>query len=481
MGHFQFGYMVHMMSVLWDITPCIYGFSPTNIRHVNVTANSIFPMMAAVGGAVSWKLSRYGKRKALIASSVICLFGSGILYIGSVYAMIVARGIIGIGFGITSAVCPLFLYEIARARYIEICIVSIWMWINIGFLAPLLLDFFLPRVRRSDLIYENICTQLEGEHLIWREMVIPVSFVAFIQLIFLLFVFRRENPIYEKHLKDVSSSAESLEESSEEGYNAGINYDCNDQQSSQRKETRLEKDTWSNLWRMSERKKIIAGCLMRGFQQLTGVNIILNYALTFVYDMEHKRINLSFTITCASSLFLIPSIIMIKRFGRKNLFMATMIITCLCCCILFQMAEELTLVERKVPILDSMPNTASTIVVWIFFICFWLNFSSTPVLYCSETLTDKGIAIVTAVSWSINTLVQALPSIAMAIIEQVQGRTRFRKANSILFFLLSGTAMVGFFCAALFVIETRGKSRRQMSEEFKERVFSLKNSKIYKH
>lgn len=160
--------------------------------------------------------------------------------------------------------------------------------------------------------------------------------------------------------------------------------------------------------------------------------------------------------------------------------MATMIITWFWCWILFQMAEELTLVERKVPVLDSMPNMASTIVVWIFFISFWLNFASTPVLYWSETLTDKGMAIVTAVSWIISALVIALPSIAMAVIEWFQGRTRFRKANSILFFLLSGTAMVGFFWAALFVIETRGKSRRQMSEEFRERVFSLKNSKIYK-
>ncbi|CAI2361654.1 unnamed protein product [Moneuplotes crassus] len=481
MGHFHFGYLMHTMFVLWNYTPCIYGFNPNNTRVVNMAANIIFLIMAAISGGFSWKFSRYGKRKALIISALLCLSGSGILYIRSLYAMTIGRGIVGLGFGITSAIAPLFVSEISAPKYIEYCIVITQLWFNIGFIIPLFLSFSFPRVDAITINLQNSddCSGFGNINFIWREMVVPITLIPVLQLILLLIVFKTENPLYRQSYKDNSSSL-SLKQTDDYMFHSGVNYDEDSQQSTEKSETLLVKDTWSNLWKFSERKKIFASCMVRGFQQLTGVHVLLNYGLSFVYDSRIPRINLSFTITCASVVFLIPSVFMLKKFGRKKLFMAAMIITCFCCCILFQLTDQLTLVDNRIPIFGSTINLASAIMVWIYFISFWLNFASTPILYCTETLSDKGMAIVTAFHWSVISLVISLPSLAMHVIEQIYGRPRFRMANSFFFFLFSGAAMLGFFCASLYIIETKGKSKMQLSEEFKERVFSLKNSKIYK-
>ncbi|CAI2361087.1 unnamed protein product [Moneuplotes crassus] len=482
MGHFHFGYLIHMMSILWDFTPCIYGFHPRNIRTVNVIANFIFLIMAAISSAFSWKFARFGKRKALIISSIIIFIGSSLLYIRSLSAMIIGRGIVGFGFGISSVVGPLFINEIAGSKYIEYCIATIQFWINIGFLIPSLLDFSLPREGRINPSNPENCLNFEGFHFIWREMIIPITLASVIQFVFLLLVFKKENPIYVQHCKDISHSlGAATRESTQELYHSGINYEEDSQQSSAKVETCLEKDTWKNMWKLSERKKIIASMIVRGFQQLTGMNVILNYGLTFIYDTRFPRISLSFSGSVTSMFFLIPSVYLLKKFGRKSLMMTGMIMACFSCCILFQMADQLAIVDHFIPIFGSMPNLTTTIFVWVFTISFWLNLASTPVLYCTETLTDKGMSIVTAFHWSLVTFVILLPSLAMAIFEQLYSNANFRSTNAFFFFLFSGTAMIGFFCTALFVVETKGKSKRQLSEDFKERVFSLRSSKIYKN
>mmetsp|Transcript_7739 Transcript_7739/g.7296 ORF Transcript_7739/g.7296 Transcript_7739/m.7296 type:complete len:91 (+) Transcript_7739:90-362(+) len=88
-------------------------------------------------------------------------------------------------------------------------------------------------------------------------MTVPVTLNATIQILSLLFIFKKENPIYVQHCRSVSASRGSSEGTTESLYHSGINYEEDSQQSSEKSETALEKDTWTNLWKFSERKKIL--------------------------------------------------------------------------------------------------------------------------------------------------------------------------------------------------------------------------------
>ncbi|CAI2360194.1 unnamed protein product [Moneuplotes crassus] len=499
-GHFQFWYLVNTTVQLWGFSPCIYGFDPKNARAINLSANGIFLIMTAIGGGFSWKLSRYGKRKALIISAILCFFGSFILYIGSIYAMIIGRIIIGLGLGITSTVAPLFINEISSPKYKECCIVTIQFWYRFGLLISLLLNFLLPNADDFDLNQGNDASSITKTSLIllfytkmpankisencayyseidirWREFMIPITLVPVIQILLLLLIFKRENPAYAKDCENSFTSIGSCD-STDNLARSAINYEEELQQSSAKEITLLEIDTWENLWKYPERKKIIASLIIKGFQQLIGINLVLNYGLSFVYDSRFPNINLSFTLICASFLFMIPSIFMLKKFGRKNLLLAALIIACFCCCILFQLTDSLTLVNDNVPIFESMVNLSSAIFIWVYSISFTLNFSSTPILYCAETLTDKGMSIVMAFQWAIIAFMTSLPSIVMEVVERIQGRASFRMVNSFLFFIFSGASMLGFFCAFLYVVETKGKSKKQLSKDFRKDMFCFQNS-----
>lgn len=389
-----------------------------------------------------------------------------------------SRAIIGFSFGMNSTIAPLFIYEISKSKYIEYCIMAIQFWTNMGFVVPLVFEIFLPEFFKPDSSVPGYWDGLATTHVVWREMHAFIVIVPLLQFLFLLLIFKEENPIYVLHKNEVpwtASSGRSLEDN----YHAGINDSFDSQQSIEKTETMLEKDTWGNLFELAERKKVIACIIMRVFQQLTGINIILNFTLFFLFHGDYRNLNLRLALTIMAILSVFVAIIPLKKFGRKHLFMTGMIVSCLCCWILFQMADRLLISNFSVPIFASNHNFASFVFITLFFVWFWMTFASTPIMYCSETLTDKGNAVVTTITWAVNTLIAAMPSLMLAILDAFDIDARFKQANSIYFFLFSGFSMLGFFMTAIWIKETKGKSQKEISEEFNHDYLNLNRSKIY--
>lgn len=67
----------------------------------------------------------------------------------------------------------------------------------------------------------------------------------------------------------------------------------------------------------------------------------------------------------------------------------------------------------------------------------------------------------------------------LAILDAFDIDARFKQANSIYFFLFSGFSMLGFFMTAIWIKETKGKSQKEISEEFNHDYLNLNRSKIY--
>lgn len=432
--------------------------------------------MSVFGGIISWKLSRYGKKKALMISSLITFTGSCLLFIKSHYAMAVARGITGIGFGITNAVAPLFIYEIAKARYIEYCIPTVQVWINIGFLLPLLLGIFLPDLGFPETKGENYWTRYEDSHIVWRELYITVVWVSALQFLLLLLVFRRENPQYEQ--RGSFRSETMLSETGGGAATRAINSSIDSQQSIGL-EKQISNDTWKNLWSIPERRKLIACCIIRSFQQLTGVNILQNYAMSFFFEAEHENLSLRVISFSLALIFSVVQIIPMKLLGRKTLFLIGLIVIWFANWILFQLTDQLTLEDESVEIMTSLPNFISFLWIFIFMIAFWLTLSSAPLMYWAEVLTDKGMAVVTAAHWLLNSILRILPLVLMSVIESFGVETRFRTSNSILFFIFSGFSMLGFIWVTLYLKETKGKSKSEITEEFTKDFMKPRTEKVF--
>mmetsp|Transcript_17804 Transcript_17804/g.17515 ORF Transcript_17804/g.17515 Transcript_17804/m.17515 type:complete len:102 (+) Transcript_17804:204-509(+) len=87
---------------------------------------------------------RYGKRKALIFQSILSIIGASLQMVKSYESFIIGRGILGLSFGISNAVSPMFIVEIAPEKMRGMLISFVALWINIGLMVPISFNFFLP-------------------------------------------------------------------------------------------------------------------------------------------------------------------------------------------------------------------------------------------------------------------------------------------------------------------------------------------------
>ncbi len=104
----------------------------------------IVPLSACLGGGLSWIFIRYGKRKALMLQTILTIVGSGLQMFRAYQAFIAGRAIMGFGFGMANAVSPMFITEISPKNMRGVLISFVALWINIGLLVPIGLNFLLP-------------------------------------------------------------------------------------------------------------------------------------------------------------------------------------------------------------------------------------------------------------------------------------------------------------------------------------------------
>ncbi|CAI2361315.1 unnamed protein product [Moneuplotes crassus] len=414
-------------------------------------------------------LSKNGKRKTLIISSFITLVGSSIAMANRIEAFMISRSITGIGFGITNATSPLFIHEIAPKKWRAALLCIILLWINIGFTLPLVLQFYFPRFDAPDTSSPDYCEALKGKHIIWRELEAMPIILSFIQFIALFMVFRKENPIYRQHLECKSGSLGTSEESGET--ESGINYEIQLQQSKEKSPSRIERDTWTNLWKPTERRKLIASLIIRGVGQLLGINVLLNFSILFTIG-EDPRYNLRFFLSAIACFHSCLAMVVHTLVKRKPLLLCGTLICCFICSLLFQLTGNLERRGEVFLMFDGYANTICTISLAIFGLTFIIMNATIVHVYCTDVLTDKGMSVATSGLYFFNSFTRFLPTLALNLLGWFGGETTFINANRVNFFMFSGFAIVGFFLILIFVKETFNKSRAEITQEFGKEFYS---------
>ena len=99
------------------------------------------------------------------------------------------------------------------------------------------------------------------------------------------------------------------------------------QQSFQKPLTSIDKDTWKNLWSEEGKRKLVAGCIVRIFLQLTGINLAINYADIFRFTEKNSHFDLRFFIAFASMVYTFTAMYLLKVVKRKTLLLIGILIS----------------------------------------------------------------------------------------------------------------------------------------------------------
>ena len=223
---------------------------------------------ALTGGSLS---DKFGRRPLMMASAaLLAVSAAGCSMLSNGTAALVAfRFIGGLGVGVLSAVIPAYITEIAPEKMRGTLVSLYQLFVVIGILAAYTANYFLA-----------------GSAGGWRYMLgFPLAF-AFVDIVLLLFL--PESPVW-------------LE---------------------QGKRTKRPDAKLSELFHGKIARVVFLGCMLAFFQQITGINVVINYApgiLGKVGIAGSDPMLQTVFVGAANLLFTVIALWLCDKFGRKTL------------------------------------------------------------------------------------------------------------------------------------------------------------------
>lgn len=223
---------------------------------------------ALTGGSLS---DKFGRRPLMMASAaLLAVSAAGCSMLSNGAAALVAfRFIGGLGVGVLSAVIPAYITEIAPEKMRGTLVSLYQLFVVIGILAAYTANYLLA-----------------GHAADWRYMLgFPLAF-AFVDIVLLLFL--PESPVWLEHRNRAKRSDAKL----------------------------------SELFHGKIARVVFLGCMLAFFQQITGINVVINYApgiLGKVGIAGSDPMLQTVFVGAANLLFTVIALWLCDKFGRKTL------------------------------------------------------------------------------------------------------------------------------------------------------------------
>lgn len=408
-----------------------------------ITASSAL-IGCVIGGAISGILaSRLGRRNSLrLAALLFFLSALGSYYpeflffepgkptFGLLVTFNLYRILGGIGVGLASAVCPMYIAEIAPA-HMRGRLVS---WNQFAIIFGMLVVYFVNYLIRNHLPSAEAIVSVG-----WRRMFVSEAFPA--ALFGLLLFFVPKTPRYLVLSGQPEAALNVLTRINGKDKAAGI--------LSEIKETAREKSEKLFTYGIGV---IIIGILLSVFQQAVGINVVLYYAPRIFENMGASGdVSMIQTVVMGvvNILFTVVAILTVDKFGRKPLL------------IIGSVGMMIGMVALSILSFMDVIGIAALVFIIIYTASFMMSWGPICWVLISEifpnTIRGKAVAIAVAAQWITNFLVSStFPSLSV--------------------WSIGGTYLI-YACFSLlsaifvwrFVPETKGKTLEDMSRLWKRR------------
>jgi sugar porter (SP) family MFS transporter len=280
--------------------------------HLNVSASQSAEVVSILSagtffGSLSspFMADRIGRRLALVASSVVFIFGVILQTAATQLPMFVAgRFFAGFGVGLVSALIPLYQSETAPKWIRGVIVGSYQLAITVGLLLAAIV---------------NNATHNRNDNGSYR-IPIAVQFAWALILISGMLVLP-ETPRYLIRNGHPEMAARSLARLRRlpETHEAIID-ELAEIQANHEYELTLGKATYLDCFKGGVRKRLITGCLLQGLQQLTGINFIFYYGTQFFKNSGIKNaFVISMVTSCVNTASTVPGLYAIDKWGRRPL------------------------------------------------------------------------------------------------------------------------------------------------------------------
>ncbi|MDR1091615.1 MAG: sugar porter family MFS transporter [Prevotella sp.] len=367
---------------------------------------------------------RFGRKRVMFFSSILFIISSiGCSVSSGIYGLMIFRLIGGLGVGMISAIVPVYISEISPAKLRGTLVSYNQLAVVIGILIAYVLDYIL-------LNHENN----------WRMMLgFPLVFsIVYILLLFIL----PESPrwLYMKGQTDKASQTIEKLGLSRQGFDNVIPTG-----KPEKDDTKLK-----SLFKGKLAKILVIGSLLAAFQQITGINVIINYAPA-IFEMTGVAGDIaliqSIYVGIVNLLFTLVAVWLVDRLGRKVLL--------LCGCA----GMILSLLYLIYTFIVSSANGIGALIAVLCYIGFFAA-SLAPVMWVvtSEIYPSRirgtAMSVSTGISWLCTFLtVQFFPWILNNL------------GGSVAFGIFAVFSIAAFIFIQVYIPETKGKSLEQIEKE----------------
>lgn len=436
------GYVI-LISVVAALGGLLFGFDTAVISG---TINFIQPYFGLSEAGLGWTVSsllfgciagvllageagdHYGRKKVLMLAALLFFISAvGSATANSLVYFLIARIMGGIAVGVASILSPMYIAELAPAKYRGTLVSLNQLAIVIGILVAFFSNYLLVDTGPNN----------------WRWMLLVMAVPAVLLFFSLFFV--PESP---RWLVARERNAEALEvlikTSGEEPAHAELH---------EIEETLKihHESVFRDLLAPKIKPLLFIGIILAIFQQITGINTIMYYApkiFASVGDSNGTALLQTLAIGCTNVLFTILAMTLIDRFGRKRL--------------LILGSAGMMFMLLGLSALYFLKQTSGILVLvfilgYISFFCVSLGPAVWVVIseLFPNRLRSKGMSVAIVALWIACTLV----SITFPIMLE-------RLSGGITFLIFAVVCLANLLYVLLYVPETKGKTLEELEHQF---------------
>jgi MFS transporter, SP family, arabinose:H+ symporter len=436
------GYVI-LISFVAALGGLLFGFDTAVISG---TINFIQPYFGLSEAQLGWTVSsllfgciagvfiagkagdHYGRKKVLMSAALLFFFSAiGSATAHSLSIFLIARILGGIAVGVASILSPMYIAELAPAKYRGTLVSMNQLAIVIGILVAFFSNYLLVGTGENN----------------WRWMLLVMAAPA-VLLFFSLFLVP-ESPRWLVAKNRNEDAFDVLVKTS------GREFATSELKEIQETLKNHEESTFSELLSPKIKPLLFIGIILAVFQQITGINTIMYYApkiFANVGQSNDSALLQTILIGGNNLIFTLVAMVLIDRFGRKLLIVAG--------------SAGMMLMLAGLSFLYFTNQTSGVMVlVFIMAYCAFFAASLGPTLWVvtaelfPNRLRSKGMSVAIVSLWSACTLV----SVAFPImLEKLSG--------GITFLIFALICLANLLYVLKYVPETKGKTLEELEKQF---------------